>query len=793
MKKTIVTALLMAALIVPLVLPLGALAQGPTFQQLVELFIALGIIAPEKATAARAAVGGGAATIPVASPSVTPPSGSFCYNWTRNLQPGDRGADVDALVTVLVKEGFVANLGHEKILGEDYNRAVASWVSAFQEKYRSEILTPYRLTKGTGVVGEATRVKLNKIYGCPAGGTLMVSLSMTTPAFGTVVASAGATEDQADKVSILAFDARASGADVTIKEIPVSINRSFGSAKATTAYLYEGSTLLDSAPILGNGAFSGNTALFKDLDIRLAANITRTFTVKIDIRDATEATSIFQASYLPSLPRDGAGKFLDVIGSATGNEISVFKKAPVITLISKTITEQTGASWANTSTSTLVATFKLKIKAVGGDIKFTGQDSSFVATKAFNFNVYRNGVRLGMNDLWPSREVVSYYAPSGASTVGQTNGDFVIREGNEVTMDVAYFASGRSASGQSLPVGTYAVELGTVTWIMGTSAYSSNTVGLSEWRTNNISFPNQSSGSTVVNPQPVTPSITVLSPNGGEILSEGQTYTVRWTSKDIPSNAQIIIDVFHSDTASISYPNHQIALLSPGTTSYTWKVEADHGWGIGMSIMQKLARMLGVQTAHAGSDLYTLSVRAFTDKEIAWDSSNSSFRIVSTTYSTGNTGISTGNTGVSAGSPNLTVSAPVITGTLAAGGGILAGSMTLTVPVANRGTASAATSTAQFKWSQDGVNFYNWFTESVPAMQAGESKTVTYTWNGGVGTWYASVCADSVGIVTESNESDNCSSATQFVVTAAETSGLLDFNNASVIQALQNLVRYMTR
>jgi len=93
----------------------------------------------------------------------TQSSGSFCHTWNTNLRVGDRGADVRALAIALTKEGVMfAEDGNIELFSERR----ASSVVDFQEKYASEILAPYGLSRGTGFVGSSTRAKLNALYKC---------------------------------------------------------------------------------------------------------------------------------------------------------------------------------------------------------------------------------------------------------------------------------------------------------------------------------------------------------------------------------------------------------------------------------------------------------------------------------------------------------------------------------------------------------------------------------------------------------------------------------------------------
>src|SRR3989344_445335 len=83
-----------------------------------------------------------------------------CFTFNRNLGVGASGRDVRELHAVLVKEGFqisptpilFSEETQEKIK-DRFTEMTAAAVSAFQLKYKDEILTPNVLTNPTGYVG----------------------------------------------------------------------------------------------------------------------------------------------------------------------------------------------------------------------------------------------------------------------------------------------------------------------------------------------------------------------------------------------------------------------------------------------------------------------------------------------------------------------------------------------------------------------------------------------------------------------------------------------------------------
>jgi hypothetical protein len=91
-------------------------------------------------------------------------SQTWCHTFNANIGIGKKtgNPEISALVTALKKEGLIS----QDVNFIEYNNVLASAVTAFQEKYASEILTPSTLKRGTGYTGVATRAKLNSLYGC---------------------------------------------------------------------------------------------------------------------------------------------------------------------------------------------------------------------------------------------------------------------------------------------------------------------------------------------------------------------------------------------------------------------------------------------------------------------------------------------------------------------------------------------------------------------------------------------------------------------------------------------------
>jgi peptidoglycan hydrolase-like protein with peptidoglycan-binding domain len=85
---------------------------------------------------------------------------SWCYTFNANLSIGMSGNAIAELQTALQKDGELV-----QVTGTFDDQTTAA-VTAFQEKYASQILAPNGISSGTGYVGKSTRAELNALVGC---------------------------------------------------------------------------------------------------------------------------------------------------------------------------------------------------------------------------------------------------------------------------------------------------------------------------------------------------------------------------------------------------------------------------------------------------------------------------------------------------------------------------------------------------------------------------------------------------------------------------------------------------
>jgi len=244
-------------------------SSGITARELIELFIALGIIGTDKVVQARALV---------ENLQTAPPS----FTFTRNLSFGSRGEDVRILQIILNSNPatIVASTGAGSAGRETnfFGPLTRSAVIRFQNFYRAEILTPAGLTSATGFVGPFTRAKLNTLI--PRGGpeippppppTTSTLIIRTATQVASTLAPEGAARVPFTRFTVEAFGgSSAILSNVTVQRIGFASNAVFNSV-----------VLLDE-----NGRQLGNTRTLNANNqatisepITIPAGSSRTFTV----------------------------------------------------------------------------------------------------------------------------------------------------------------------------------------------------------------------------------------------------------------------------------------------------------------------------------------------------------------------------------------------------------------------------------------------------------------------------------------------------------------------------------
>src|SRR3989344_4240335 len=340
---------------------------------------------------------------------------------------------------------------------------------------------------------------------------LTVSLATDSPKVSQVIANSGGSSNEKDNLVLAKINFKAEDDQVKVTDLTADITRSGTqtTATATTAYIYEGGTIsggvISGGTLVGSAAVAGTTlplgtAAFTNIDWIIPADTTKTLTLAIDVDSAGVAFTSFAGSVGSTTAvatavasENSAGSSITETGAGEGRFVTVRKIGPEVTLVSKSVTTDGVAQGAPaaglTSTSTLTATFNIKIKAVGGTLNLgtVASTSPVVASSTAGFKVYRNGAYDGT--VSSGATSTSYTIPTGCSATGTESCN--LSDSAEVTIPITFSIQGRAATGIASTNGLYAVGFEGITWhtVGGASQTTTFMAGDSDWRTADVSFP----------------------------------------------------------------------------------------------------------------------------------------------------------------------------------------------------------------------------------------------------------------------------------------------------------------
>lgn len=274
--------------------------------------------------------------------------------------------------------------------------------------------------------------------------SLTISKSPNSPLSTAVVSN---SQGDVNEATVFALDLKAQDDMVKVDQIIVTFA---GNATETTAYLYDGSTLLASSEV-------GTTATFTDMEdiLHVAKDATKTLTLKVSYNGvgATVATSSVSSVATSTITAyNSEGGSVTVSGSASSDTMYISSVAPVFALSNQTASYTVPT---DTASGTLKATFTFTVKAEGGDVYVEK-----TASEAFDV-VYKTGSTATSASI-----SLAYDKPSN---VVEGTSTYKISEGSTVT-----FTVNAVVPESALSTGYYYLYMDNVNWGVADDATSEN-------------------------------------------------------------------------------------------------------------------------------------------------------------------------------------------------------------------------------------------------------------------------------------------------------------------------------
>ncbi len=256
-------------------------------------------------------------------------------------------------------------------------------------------------------------------------GSLVLSTGSDNPQVSTVQAS---TNAQTSGVVLTTFTLQAKDSDVSVYTIPATVATT--SATATNIVrsfkLYQGSTLIDTESI---GAGASNNFTFKNLNIKIPAGSTQSFSVQADINSVDGAVVPEGSSVKVSINTAGNfdaenanGDQVSVTGTVTGNAITF--RTIGLSFDTNPVTSATATSVGTSGTQQGNFTFTFNVTAFGQDVYFSKTGSVAVSG------------RLLANGTATSTVASSTALTSTADTSSGNSNNYVVHSGQTKSITV---------------------------------------------------------------------------------------------------------------------------------------------------------------------------------------------------------------------------------------------------------------------------------------------------------------------------------------------------------------------
>ena len=503
----------------------------------------------------------------------------WCHDFNKNIRFGDYGDEVSALQTVLRKEGFAINE-----IENTFSEAVGSAVSGFQQKYRDEVLKPVGLAYGSGFVGTYTRAKLNQLYGCgitqppiygkiymTAGSDLVGAIgqyaSFTFKAFGgsgkyyiqvidgDIPGLGNYSNNEPDKITLAGTPTKSGSFNVVFSVQDLNDKSLYGKEKFTvtikdrgtqssiTVISPNGGEVWQVSDIYSIGYKFGNwdkSSVLVYLDQDYPAGSTKTGTNSSALIAERAANDSGSFTYMvPTYQAPGSGYRIRVcskdmsVCDSSDAPFSIVATGSVKSMVFKDIQKIVGVSPYS------VANLGFGVKEVSAQ---------------YNLGSYHQGRWYeGLNPGISGPVWVEFGWPNSS----QVDATLLDENGQQRTIYLPATGLNRYPDG-STSAWFY--------WIAedGSSYYARKDHG--------FGWPDLSVGESLVSAHlarkagiSIQPSITVTSPNGGEVWQVGSTQTIKWSGGNTTDRMRIILDT------SPNFAYSQIADVT-NTGSYNWVV-----------------------------------------------------------------------------------------------------------------------------------------------------------------------------------------------------------------------------